>query len=95
MLEAIQFLTSVNGGATAIPVEGGWRDDQGRLILEEPVIVYSYLSDPERFMTFLPEIRRFCTGWAARPIRAKSCANSMGSSIAYVNSIRLRKERDL
>lgn len=37
VLEAIRLLSEINGGATAIPVEGGWIDDSGRIILEEPV----------------------------------------------------------
>jgi hypothetical protein len=59
VLEAIRLLTSVNGGATAVPVEGGWANDEGKLILEEPVVVYSHLTDTDRFMSSLPEIRKF------------------------------------
>lgn len=40
VLEAIDLLTRLNGGATAMPpVEGAWRDDTGRTIWEHPVVV--------------------------------------------------------
>ena len=58
VLDAIRLLSEINGGATAIPVEGGWMDDSGRVILEEPVIVYSYIK-LEPFLKNLHKIREF------------------------------------
>ena len=44
VLEAIRLLSEINGGATAMPpVEGGWLNDEGKIIWENPVIVYSYI----------------------------------------------------
>lgn len=59
VLEAIRLLSAINGGATAIPVEGGWVNDDGELILEEPVVVYSYVADTPKFIAELPRIREF------------------------------------
>jgi hypothetical protein len=50
VLDAIALLCDNNGGATAIPVEGGWLSPEGRTILEHPVIVYSYVTQPDRFV---------------------------------------------
>jgi hypothetical protein len=44
VLEAIRLLSEINGGATALPpVEGGWLSDEGEIIWENPVIVYSFI----------------------------------------------------
>ena len=59
VLEAIELLSSINGGATAIPVEGGWKNDEGKLILEDPVVVYSYIADAVLFASQLPRVREF------------------------------------
>ena len=59
VLEALRLLTEVNGGATAIPVEGGWLCPDGKIILEHPVIVYSYVTDPAAFARHLPRLRAF------------------------------------
>jgi hypothetical protein len=59
VLDAIRLLSEVNGGATAIPVEGGWLNDEGRIILEDPVIVYSFITQPDRFLNHLPRLRAF------------------------------------
>ena len=58
VLEAIDLLTSMNGGATALPVEGAWKNDLGTTIWEDPVVVYSFIK-PEKFFDRLPEIRAF------------------------------------
>ena len=58
VLEAIRLLTEINGGATAIPVEGGWMTKERRLIQEHPVVVYSYVA-VEPFLANLPRIREF------------------------------------
>src|SRR2546423_8694645 len=58
VLEAIRMLSEINGGATAIPVEGGWLDDQGEILLENPVLAYSFIR-PDGFIDNLPRIREF------------------------------------
>lgn len=57
VLDLIRLLSEINGGATAIPVEGGWVNDEGTIILEDPVVVYSFVADPEKFYGQLPRIR--------------------------------------
>jgi len=59
VLDAIRLLSEINGGATAIPVEGGWLNDEGQIILEHPVIVYSFVAYPEAFLEHLPRLRAF------------------------------------
>src|SRR5580700_8690350 len=57
VLEAIRLLSSINGGATAMPpVEGGWQNDQGEIIWESPVVVYSFIR-PDGFLANLSRIR--------------------------------------
>ena len=59
VLEAINLLATIGGGATAMPpVEGAWFNDAGTLIWEQPVVVYSYI-DPDRFLSQLPTLRAF------------------------------------
>jgi hypothetical protein len=59
VLEAIRLLSEVNGGATAMPpVEGGWLNEQGEIVWENPVLVYSFIR-PEPFLGNLPRIREF------------------------------------
>lgn len=57
---ALQLLSRAGGGATAMPpVTGAWLNpESGELIIEEPVIVYSYV-DGERFMQHLDELVAF------------------------------------
>jgi hypothetical protein len=59
VLDAIRLLSEINGGATAIPVEGGWLNDEGTIILEHPVVVYSFVSRPVEFLKQLPRLRAF------------------------------------
>ncbi len=59
VLEAIGLLSEINGGASAIPVEGGWVSDEGKLILEHPVVVYSFVARPDEFLKQLPRLRAF------------------------------------
>jgi len=60
VLEALELLGRINGGATAMPpVEGTWLNDLGNLISENPVVVYSYIKDPDVFETNLPTVREF------------------------------------
>src|SRR5438128_7487956 len=59
VLDAIRLLSEINGGATAIQVEGGWVNEDGTIILEHPVIVYSFITRPDEFVKHLPRIRAF------------------------------------
>jgi hypothetical protein len=59
VLEALALLTELNGGATAMPqTEGVWGNEQGELIWEHPVVVYSFI-EAETFHANLPRIREF------------------------------------
>jgi hypothetical protein len=59
VLEAIHLLSEINGGATAMPpVEGSWLNDQGEIIWENPVVVYSFIR-PDQFLGGLPRLREF------------------------------------
>src|SRR5262245_50166143 len=59
VLEAIRLFCEVNGGATAMPpVEGGWLNEQGDVIWESPVVVYSFVR-PTEFIANLSRIREF------------------------------------
>jgi hypothetical protein len=59
VLEALKLLTELNGGASGLPpVEGGWRGNNGVIIWESPVIVYSFI-DPVVFFKNLPRVREF------------------------------------
>jgi hypothetical protein len=59
ILEALALLTELNGGATAMPqTEGVWGNEQGELIWEHPVVVYSFIR-VEEFHANLPRVREF------------------------------------
>jgi hypothetical protein len=59
VLEALDLLGQINGGATAMPpCEGVWLNEEGNVIGEHPVLVYSYIV-PEVFLQNLPRIREF------------------------------------
>jgi hypothetical protein len=58
VLEAIDLMTRLNGGATAMPVEGAWRDEHGSAVWEHPVVVYSFIK-PAVFFANLPAVREF------------------------------------
>jgi hypothetical protein len=57
---ALRLLSEISGGATAMPpVTGAWRNPQtGALIVEEPVVVYSYVR-PASFAERLEELAAF------------------------------------
>lgn len=59
VLDIIGLLSEINGGATAIPVEGGWLNEEGQIILEHPVVVYSFVTKPDEFLKNLPRLRSF------------------------------------
>src|SRR5258707_9970691 len=59
--EVLQTLGRLFRGATAYPRgKGVWRDDQrgGTLLTEEPVIVFSYVADPDLTTASLTELYR-------------------------------------
>lgn len=60
VLEAANLLAHIGGGVTIMPpVEGGWlNEDQGQIVWEEPVLVYSYIK-ADRFLSRLPQLRAF------------------------------------
>jgi hypothetical protein len=59
VLEALQLLGTIGGGATAMPpVEGVWMGSGGEFVWENPVIVYSYIQ-PEQLIARLAELRSF------------------------------------
>jgi hypothetical protein len=59
VLEAIDLLTRLNGGATALPpVEGAWRNQDGLTVWEHPIVVYSFIK-PDEFFAQLPAVREF------------------------------------
>jgi hypothetical protein len=59
VLEALDLMTQLNGGATAEPaVEGVWQGPGGPAVWEHPVIVYSFI-DPERFFAEFSRVREF------------------------------------
>jgi hypothetical protein len=59
VLEAIRLLSEINGGATALPpVEGAWLNDEGAIIWENPVLVYSFIR-PDALLKNLPRLPEF------------------------------------
>jgi hypothetical protein len=59
VLEALDLLGGINGGATAMPpCEGVWLNDDEQVIREHPIVVYSYVV-PDAFLGGLPRIREF------------------------------------
>jgi hypothetical protein len=59
VLEALDLLGEINGGATAMPsCEGVWLNDDREAIREHPVVVYSYVV-PDAFLANLSRMRQF------------------------------------
>ena len=60
VLQAANLLARIGGGVTILPpVEGGWFDPDGPVIVwERPVLVYTFV-DPDRLVELLPELRAF------------------------------------
>jgi hypothetical protein len=57
-LEAASLLAEIGGGFTIMPaVEGGWLNE-GNIIWENPVVIYTYIK-PNKFEEKLPELRGF------------------------------------
>lgn len=52
------LLAHIGGGVTIMPpVEGGWLREDGVIIWEQPVLVYTYIQ-ADAFEEHLPELRR-------------------------------------
>jgi len=59
VLDARQLLCEINDGASVMPpIEGGWTNDNGAVIWENPVVVYSHVKI-EKFIASLPKLRSF------------------------------------
>jgi hypothetical protein len=50
---AVRVMTRINGGCTRMPAaKGAWKHRGTRkLIVEDTIVIYSYLFDPEKFVT--------------------------------------------
>jgi len=60
VLDAVDLLGRINGGATSFPTEGSWLNpDTNRAIFDHPVYVFSFIKDGKSFIDRLPEIRSF------------------------------------
>jgi hypothetical protein len=59
VFDGIRLLSEINRGATSIPAEGAWLNDDEKHILENPAIVYSYVKDTVEFGKQLPRLREF------------------------------------
>jgi hypothetical protein len=59
--EATSLMTEINGGCTRLPIaKGAWVNRQsGEMIVEDTVVIYSYLLDPEQFDERFDEIVEF------------------------------------
>ena len=59
VLEAAEILAEIGGGFTILPpVEGGWVNENGDVIWEHPVLLYTYIK-PVPFLNALPRLREF------------------------------------
>jgi hypothetical protein len=57
--EAADLLAKIGGGATTMPAaDGNWLSDDGRMIREKTVQVFSYI-DPDRWERHLNDLRSF------------------------------------
>jgi hypothetical protein len=56
---AVDMMMDINGGCTRLaPAKGGWYED-GEYVMEDTVIIYSYLFKPAEFKTRFNEIVEF------------------------------------
>ena len=59
VLDAKALLCEINRGATVMPaVEGGWINDEGEAVWENPIVVYSFIR-VDAFVANLPRLRAF------------------------------------
>jgi hypothetical protein len=59
--EAVTLMTEINGGCTRLPpAKGAWFNrSTDRIVIEDTVVVYSYLFEPERFEERFDQIVEF------------------------------------
>ena len=59
VLEAAELLSEIGGGFTILPpVEGGWVNELGEIIWEQPVLVYTFIK-PGPFLNAVPQLKEF------------------------------------
>ena len=59
VLEAAQLLAEIGGGVSIFPpMEGGWINEDGEIIWENPVLIYTFINEGP-FLSMLPELREF------------------------------------
>ena len=59
VMEAAELLAQIGGGVTILPpVEGGWVAEDGRIVWERPVVLYTYVRF-DALVATLPRLRRF------------------------------------
>jgi hypothetical protein len=59
VLEAAELLAEIGGGFTILPpVGGGWINDIGDIIWEQPVLVYTFIK-PGPFLNAVPRLKEF------------------------------------
>jgi hypothetical protein len=59
VLEGAELLARIGGGVTIMPpVEGGWVNDTGEIIWENPILIYTFIR-PAEFLKLLPALRAF------------------------------------
>jgi hypothetical protein len=59
VLEGADLLARIGGGVTIMPpVEGGWLNDAGAIVWENPIIIYTFIR-PAEFRSLLPSLRAF------------------------------------
>ncbi len=57
---AVQVLTEINGGSTKLPAaDGSWKDNRGNILIDNTVVVYSFIRDPDAFEQRFEEIVAF------------------------------------
>jgi hypothetical protein len=91
VLDAIRLLSEVNGGATAIPVEGGWLNDEGKIISGTPGPHLLLRHPTGRVPEKLAAPPRSCIRWAGKPTRERSPSSSTAASTASDSSTRLKE----
>ena len=64
---AIHLLTRINGGSTSLPPsQSGYRRSDGAFELNDTVVVYSLIRDPDAFEQRFDEIRAFMSDFGRR-----------------------------
>jgi len=59
VLEGADLLAHIGGGVTIMPpVEGGWLNEAGEIVWENPILIYTFIR-PSEFLNLLPNLRAF------------------------------------